>query len=90
MSEIQQYRAYLEAIILALALQIRSLDDPSPQALQTAASLISLWAQFGFQSLVTDPMDEKLGAANILVSLIRLVRLQNPRTASEDEELPDV
>ncbi len=88
--QLEEYRGYLEAILMAVAMQLRSLDEPSSLALQTAASLITLWALFGFQGLVEDPVDARLGATNILITLIRLVRLQNPRTAREAMETPDI
>ena len=62
---------------------------PTPQAVQAAASLITLCALFGFQRQAEglaaqaaqsgaqpDTMDVKLGAINILLTLIRLARLQ--------------
>lgn len=76
MTQIDQYREYLWAILMAMGMQLRSLDMADPKAIQTAASLITLWSQFGFQRLTTDPADETLGAVNILVSLLRLMRLR--------------
>lgn len=62
---------------------------PGPKEVQTAAALITLCALFGFQRQAEetaartaqsgeapDMMDVKLGAVSILISLLRLVRLQ--------------
>ncbi len=101
---LDEAQAYLRAIFLGLALQYRSFDmrralllcresqpEINPTAVQTAASLITLCALFGFQNQterlacqeaqaggVPDLTDVKLGAAVILIALIRLVRLQRP------------
>lgn len=64
------------------------LPGPGPEEVQAAASLITLCALFGFQRQAEgiaaqtaqagecpDMMDVKLGAASILVTLLRLSRL---------------
>lgn len=74
----------------------------SPVEVQTAASLITLCALFGFQQQTEDLaaqtvregqrpdlVDVKLGAAVILIALIRLFRLQRPGPAAEEEEEVD-
>ena len=101
LSLLEDSQGYLRAILLGIALQYRSLDierclllggspgGPTPQAVQAAASLITLCALFGFQRQAEglaaqaaqsgaqpDTMDVKLGAVNILLTLIRLARLQ--------------
>ncbi len=71
------------------------LPGPDPKAVQTAASLVTLCALFGFQRQseelacqeaalggCPDLTDVKLGATVILVALIRLIRLQRPAPAS--------
>lgn len=98
---LQDSQGYLQAIQLGIALQYHSLDierclllggtppGPAPQAVQTAASLLTLWALLGFQRQAEglaaqaaqpgaqpDTMDVKLGAVSILLTLIRLARLQ--------------
>lgn len=100
---LEESQGFLRTILMGVALQYRSLDmercrllsgeenpsGPTPEAVQTAASLITLCALFGFQRQAeeidrqtaasgTDPdmMDVKLGAVSILITLIRLVRLQ--------------
>lgn len=99
---LEESQGLLRTILMGVAMQYRSLDmercallegtsppGPTPGAVQTAASLITLCALFGFQRQaeglaaqaaqageVPDMMDVKLGAASILISLIRLVRLQ--------------
>lgn len=93
-----QYRS-LDLQRCQLLLQAEDPDAPweglEPRAVQTAASLITLCALFGFQKQSEelacqealaggrpDMMDVKLGATIILISLIRLFRLQNdPRPA---------
>lgn len=112
-------QSLLRTIFLGLALQYKAMDlqrcrllqepeDPvqetlDPIAVQTAASLITLCALFGFQRQAEhlacqtamageapDMTDVKLGATVILISLIRLVRLQNQpglETSLEDAEL---
>lgn len=72
-----------------------------PIQVQSAASLIVLCALFGFQKqaedlaseavregLRLDLLDVKLGAAAILIALIRLVRLNLPGGAPAQEPLP--
>ncbi len=100
----------IRTIFLGLALQYKALDlqrrqllcaaeDASfqgmePRPVQTAASLITLCALFGFQKQSEElamqealaggcpnMTDVKLGATVILVSLIRLARLQNAAQA---------
>lgn len=95
-------------IVLGVMLQYRSLDlerarllcgeaGTDPREMQTAASLVTLGALFGFQrqaeGLVRqesqaggspDVTDVKLGAVSILVSLIRLFRLMALSKAGEE------
>lgn len=72
-----------------------------PIQVQSAASLIVLCALFGFQKqaedlaseavregLRPDLLDVKLGAAAILIALIRLARLNLPGGAPAQEPLP--
>lgn len=89
-----QYRALdLQRCLLKLQAEDPTavLCGPQPKEVQTAASLITLCALFGFQRQAEylacqeaqagncpDLMDVKLTAANILVSLIRLARLNMP------------
>lgn len=79
------------------------LCGPQPKEVQTAASLITLCALFGFQRQAEylacqeaqaggcpDMMDVKLGATIILISLIRLARLNAPaRSMAEQGETPE-
>lgn len=100
---LEESQGLLGAILMGVALQYRSLDmararllsggaeapGPGPEAVQTAAALVTLCALFGFQRQAEeaaartaqsgeapDMMDVKLGAASILISLLRLARLQ--------------
>ncbi len=72
---------------------------PQPREMQTAASLITLCALFGFQRQAeclacqqlqsegqADMMDVKLSALIILISLIRLVRLNIPPQENAKQE----
>lgn len=79
------------------------LCGPQPKEVQTAASLITLCALFGFQRQAEylacqeaqagncpDMMDVKLGATIILISLIRLARLNTPvQGVSRQGETPE-
>lgn len=108
---LDESQGYLRAILLGVALQYHSLDiercrllaegqnqpGPSPEEVQAAASLITLWALLGFQRQAegiaaqaalaggpTDMADVQLGSVSILVTLIRLVRLlAGPATGLE-------
>lgn len=104
---LDEAQGFIRTIFLGLALQYKSFDirrcqllfpeeenlwnGMEPSAVQTAASLITLCALFGFQRQTEqlacqeaqaggnpDLTDVKLGAAVILIALIRLVRLQSP------------
>lgn len=112
----------IRTIFLGLALQHRSLDMQKsqllaqaqneawkglePKAVQTAASLITLCALFGFQRQAEtlaaqeamaggcpDMTDVKLGAAVILIALIRIARLNRPAPSGQEElgsrEMPE-
>lgn len=123
---LEESQGFLRTILMGIALQYRSLErercrlldggagpGPSPEALQTAASLITLCALFGFQrqaegiaaqaaqnGAAPDGMDVKLGAVSILITLIRLARLQaslgqkgragEEETLEELTEMPDL
>lgn len=105
----------IRTIFLGLSLQYKSFDlqrrqllaqaegapwqGRDPREVQSAASLITLCALFGFQKQTEDlarqealaggcpdMTDVKLGAAIILVALIRLVRLQKQLQAGSREE----
>lgn len=105
----------IRTIFLGLSLQYKSFDlqrrqllaqaegapwqGRDPREVQSAASLITLCALFGFQKQTEDlarqealaggcpdMTDVKLGAAIILVALIRLVRLQKRLQAGSREE----
>lgn len=109
----------IRTIFLGLSLQYKSFDlqrrqllaqaegapwqGRDPREVQSAASLITLCALFGFQKQTEDlarqealaggcpdMTDVKLGAAIILVALIRLVRLQRQLQAGGGKEtLPE-
>lgn len=84
-----QYRSLdMERQRILAGEQAEAPAGPGPIQVQAAASLITLWALLGFQQqaqclaeeearqgLPPDPMDIKLGAVSILVSLIRIFRL---------------
>lgn len=107
----------IRTIFLGLALQYRALDlqrrqllcaaedapweGMEPISVQTAASLITLCALFGFQRQAEDLAhqealaggcpdltDVKLGATIILISLIRLIRLQSSARAGSQASQP--
>lgn len=113
---LEESQGWLRTILMGIALQYRSLDmerrallegaplpGPTPQAVQTAASLITLCALFGFQRQAeglaleagegADMADVNLGAASILITLIRLVRLRasmaRPETGLQAAEALD-
>ncbi len=90
-----QYRSLdvQRQLLLSRELEVESAPcGPSPQEIQTAASLLVIYALLGFQQQAerlarqeaalhggcADLTDVKLGATVILVSLIRLARLNRP------------
>ncbi len=104
---LDEAQGFIQMIFLGLALQYNSIDirrcqllsqeegaawnGIEPTAVQTAASLVTLCALFGFQRQTErlayeeaqaggnpDLTDIKLGATVILIALIRLARLQSP------------